>query len=282
MPPGQLHLNVAGQGFDLQLPDPALRHRVASRYGSFLSPLRGPAHHPVLRYERAGGDLATVQGPAAGRLDVTLTGSLLRVGPAQHPWAWLDRSAGTGGVVAHASMLALDVLVRAAVALAALEAGGCCLHAAAVELDGQAHLFVGPSGVGKSTVAQHLAAEGARVLADEFVVVLPDATGRMHAHGTPFWTGAPASSPIHTVWALDRSQRGVQRRSTGQALRLLVGNLSCPIQAGMAGMEEGFLAAAASVARQAQSAQLGYGLGERIAARVATGQLLPRPQGSAA
>lgn len=46
------------------------------------------------------------------------------------------------------------------------------LHGSCVELDGQAILFCGPSGQGKSTLAAALAAQGLRVLSDDVTPVL--------------------------------------------------------------------------------------------------------------
>jgi hypothetical protein len=48
----------------------------------------------------------------------------------------------------------------------------CSLHAAAVEIDGTAVLFAGPSEAGKSTLALRLAARGCRHLADDRVLLL--------------------------------------------------------------------------------------------------------------
>ena len=51
------------------------------------------------------------------------------------------------------------------------EAGELSLHAAAIEHDGRAVLFCGPSGRGKSTLSAALALRGHRVLTDDGVVV---------------------------------------------------------------------------------------------------------------
>ena len=60
------------------------------------------------------------------------------------------------------------------------------LHANAIEVDGQAVVIVGPSGVGKSTLAAYFHQRGYRVLCDDVCVVSFDAEGRPVA-----WPGIP-------------------------------------------------------------------------------------------
>jgi hypothetical protein len=61
--------------------------------------------------------------------------------------------------------------------LAAKLRGLGIFHASAVALDGRALAFFGASGTGKSSVAAHLVARGARFLADDVVAVEPTAGG---------------------------------------------------------------------------------------------------------
>jgi len=77
----------------------------------------------------------------------------------------------------------LDYFVRVVVALLAFDSGGVLLHAAGVVRRGGAHVFVGRSGSGKTTVAR-LAGDH-RVLNDDLLVVLPAVAGWV-AHATPF------------------------------------------------------------------------------------------------
>lgn len=57
--------------------------------------------------------------------------------------------------------------------LLALEEGGVVLHAATIEVLGQALVAVGESGAGKTTLAKMMAAQGYQVLDDEHVLVMP-------------------------------------------------------------------------------------------------------------
>jgi hypothetical protein len=55
--------------------------------------------------------------------------------------------------------------------------GGMVLHASAIIVDERAVAFVGPTGAGKSTVAASFVADGARLLADDFVPLSENAGG---------------------------------------------------------------------------------------------------------
>lgn len=59
--------------------------------------------------------------------------------------------------------------------------GECVLHASAVEADGRALVFVGGSGMGKSTMAAWACAAGARFVSDDLV--------RVDGSGQPRWLG---------------------------------------------------------------------------------------------
>lgn len=68
----------------------------------------------------------------------------------------------------------LPVLVAGTVsAFLLMLAGGCVLHASAVDVDGAAVAFVGQSGRGKSTMAALLCAAGHRLVTDDVLLVEP-------------------------------------------------------------------------------------------------------------
>jgi len=60
--------------------------------------------------------------------------------------------------------------------------GDLVLHGSAIVHEGEAVAFIGPSGVGKSTLAVAFAQRGHPVLTDDLCVVRPDARGRMRVH----------------------------------------------------------------------------------------------------
>jgi hypothetical protein len=101
--------------------------------------------------------------------------------------------------------------------LAATLQGLELLHASAVELDGQTLAFVAASGVGKTSVAAHLVAEGASLLTDDVLAVERSSEGIVAHPGAPILAVAPSE--------LDAmSKRGRSRLGTvvGQSDKTIV------------------------------------------------------------
>jgi hypothetical protein len=69
--------------------------------------------------------------------------------------------------------------------------GGVSLHAAAIELEGRAVVFIGPSGAGKSTAAR--LSSGSRLFAFDRVNIAPDGAGSYVAWSLP--GGSPVAGP---------------------------------------------------------------------------------------
>jgi hypothetical protein len=77
--------------------------------------------------------------------------------------------------------------------------GGLVMHAAALELDGRAVLFVGPSGAGKSTAVR--LSEAGRCFAYDHVALVPSERG-WYAWGLPGGTKADAPLAAQTLYPL--------------------------------------------------------------------------------
>lgn len=93
----------------------------------------------------------------------------------------------------------LEAIVRIGMSIAAPRRGGLVLHASAVEVAGQALVFAGTSGAGKSTIAamlDGLPGQAAPVvrLADELLVVMPGPDGTWDVHVPPFLGGVALPS----------------------------------------------------------------------------------------
>ncbi len=101
---------------------------------------------------------------------------------------------------------------------ALLRFGGLMLHASAVELDGKAYLFSGPSGMGKSThtkLWQQIFGERAQIFNDDKPALRRE-DGRWYAYGTP-WCGKDGINqnkrvPLAGICFLKRGQENVIRR----------------------------------------------------------------------
>ncbi len=77
---------------------------------------------------------------------------------------------------------------------------GLLVHGAGVVIDGNAHLFFGASGRGKSTVSR-LAVSVGRVLTDENVIIRRVGSG-FRLYSTPFWG---LSTPAHDIQGIGRA-----------------------------------------------------------------------------
>jgi hypothetical protein len=118
--------------------------------------------------------IAELQEPSAGPARVTWTGERLLLQHAAFE-AVID-AAGRAALVRRQCDDPTGLVTTLRTVLSALLPleGGVVMHAAALERRGKAFLFFGPSGIGKSTLAER---SPWRVLADELSVVLPRCGG---------------------------------------------------------------------------------------------------------
>ena len=111
------------------------------------------------------------------------------------------------------------------------------LHASAVALDGRALLILGASGTGKSALALQLMAHGARLIADDGVVLTRDGDrlvaaapdpirGLVEARGVGLLNADPAPpTPVALVADLDRTE--TQRLPPRRTRRLVSLDIDC-------------------------------------------------------
>ena len=106
--------------------------------------------------------------PASGATDIDVTYEAGRFRIAAVSWAGGESIATDFNNASNAlAGLLIDGLLAHGMAF-------CSLHAAAVEIEGAAVLFAGPTEAGKSTLAMRLAARGCRHLADDRILLLSD------------------------------------------------------------------------------------------------------------
>lgn len=76
--------------------------------------------------------------------------------------------------------------LRIFAAYAVLMRGGLLLHSSGIVVDGQAYLFLGRSGAGKTTLSRLALIAGAKVLSDDINILIPDEQGGFSASAVPF------------------------------------------------------------------------------------------------
>jgi hypothetical protein len=110
---------------------------------------------------------------------------------------------------------------------------GMLVHAAAVEVDGGAWVFAGPSGSGKSHWTRQWQERGMTVL-DEDRVVLRQLDGQVWAFGTPWHAEprlcSPQGAPVERIFFLQRAEAdAVQETRPASAATLLLRSSMLPI-----------------------------------------------------
>ncbi|HET6613039.1 MAG TPA: hypothetical protein VFG83_13670 [Kofleriaceae bacterium] len=143
---------------------------------------------------------------------VCLEGSAMR--------AEIDAGAGRARIAASGPG-PIDVLFRFLLATHLSARGGLLVHASAVERDGGAWVFPGPSGAGKTTLATHL--PGRRVC-DETVALIAQES-RVTVHSTPYWRATPRAATVAGLAFPRRTSEPVWRPlSPARAAARLVGS----------------------------------------------------------
>lgn len=143
---------------------------------------------------------------------------------------WVDLARRQAVVYAPAAERAASaierVLVYILMQMLPREHDGLLLHGVGVAWHGEGHLFFGPSGAGKTTLAQR-AAGHAQVLCDENVVVRMGQS-RFELCSTPFWGHSTPPDligrinrrvPLRALYALEQTDDfSLQRLSPGQGV----------------------------------------------------------------
>ncbi|MGA2981401.1 MAG: hypothetical protein ABSD76_17560 [Terriglobales bacterium] len=140
-----------------------------------------------------------------------------------------DPLTGRGSVRQNANPYSLDSVLRILHSLILADRGGFLLHAASGICDGQAYLFSGISGAGKTTMTR-LAPADVTLLTDEISYVRPSTDGYA-AFGTPFAgelarAGENCSAPVAALFFLEKGpETTVHELSSAEAVRRLMRNI---------------------------------------------------------
>jgi len=119
-----------------------------------------------------------------------------------------------------------DAVLRVVHSLILARQGGFLLHSASAILDGNAFLFSGVSGAGKTTISR-LAPPDSTILTDEISYIRPEAGG-YRAFGTPFAgelskPGENVSAPLSALYFLEKGLRNrIEDVQPDEALRRLL------------------------------------------------------------
>ncbi|HZU43773.1 MAG TPA: hypothetical protein VE994_13935 [Terriglobales bacterium] len=143
-------------------------------------------------------------------------------------YAEWDQQARHGRMMHLPNPYSVDAVLRIVHTLVLAQRGGFLLHAASAIRNGQAFLFSGISGAGKTTMAR-LAPPDATVLTDEISYISHERDSYI-AHGTPFagelaTLGANEHAPIAAVYLLEKgSANRIDPVPTSDAIRALLRN----------------------------------------------------------
>lgn len=225
-PPHAVTISIANAHLEIASPHREVVEWVAARYAAYQSHAApqarllitlDPALPPLPQWE----DSPRFSFDAQGGL--TFDHSLYRV---QSDWS---RRHAFLHATAHLPRYNLVYLIRALFAIMLVEQGGLLLHGAGLVRKGQAYLFLGPSGTGKTTVARLSHESGlAEILNDDLVALMPEGD-RWIAYATPFhnptqapFAPRPHSAPLRGVYKLVQAPHvAANPLPLGQALAAL-------------------------------------------------------------
>jgi hypothetical protein len=190
------------------------------RYDGFLS-----SSAPEFELEF---DLSSARHSNEGEVRVYRDGAqwLIERGDLRSRW---DPRTGRGSARQNLNPYSLDAVLRIVHSLILAERGGFLLHAASAICEGQAFLFSGVSGAGKTTMTR-LAPPDVTLLTDEISYVRPNRDGYA-AFGTPFAgelakAGENCSAPIGALFFLDKGpENHIGELASTEAVQRLMRNI---------------------------------------------------------
>ena len=219
--PTSFTLQIAGLRVAVDCHHRKLASVLRERYRDFLAPENLlPDLRADIRW------IGTARENALLEIDLRFEGGVLRFAAAGYT-GMVDSALGSGELTLSSKQPVeeIDYYLRAVYALLAHSAGGVLLHAAGIARDGGVYLFLGPSGVGKTTLCR-VSQPLATVLNDDLILLLPRG-GTWQAYGTPFWNPTqvrphPESAPLRATFKLVKSKQvAVRPMGAGQALATL-------------------------------------------------------------
>jgi hypothetical protein len=185
-------VEIGGIPILLQPSDPKFCALLEKRYAGFTNHLCDPAYRFEIHLDPAGE-------PSDADAKVSRDGGLWRFRRGDFRATW-DARARVGRIRQCPNPYSIDTVLRITHSLILADEGGFLVHAASAIRGGDAYLFAGVSGTGKTTMAR-LAPPDAIVLTDEISYVRRVGNG-YRAYGTPF-AGELARSGVNTSAPID-------------------------------------------------------------------------------
>jgi hypothetical protein len=218
----ELGVTVGGMPILLRTRDSAFYDLLTERYSDFIS----IPDQPQFQFDIELSDASSADPDAD--LSVTRAGSDWEFRRGDFFARW-NPQAGCGIVRQTANPYAIDSVLRIVHTLLLAREGGFLLHAASAVRDGEAHIFTGRSGAGKTTLSR-LAPNDVTLLTDEVSYVRKSAEGYT-AYGTPFAgelakAGENTSAPLSAVYLLVQGpENRLEPMNEAEAIRTLMRNI---------------------------------------------------------
>lgn len=213
-------VEIGGIPIALSTADETFFNILLARYEGFLSSARSEF---ALQF-----DIVEAGVPSDEDVRVSRSGEEWLVQRGDFVARW-DARTGRGWVRQNANPYSLDAVLRILHSLILAGRGGFLLHAASAICEGQACLFSGVSGAGKTTITR-LAPTDVTLLTDEISYVLP-VTDAYRAFGTPFAgelakAGENCSAAIAGLFFLEKGpENRIEEISPAEAVRRLMRNI---------------------------------------------------------
>jgi hypothetical protein len=206
----------------LRTQDSAFHKLLTERYSDFIS----SSDQPQFRFDIELTEAANADPDAD--VSVTRAGADWQFQRGDFFAQW-DPQAGTGKVRQTANPYSIDSVLRIVHTLLLAPEGGFLLHAASAVRNGEAHIFTGRSGAGKTTLSR-FAPKDVTLLTDEVSYVRKSADGYT-AYGTPFAgelakAGENTSAPLAAVYLLVQGpENRLEPMPEAEAVRTLMRNI---------------------------------------------------------
>jgi hypothetical protein len=219
----EVSIEIGGMAIALRSPNPEFRQLLTDRYSGFIK----PSLHPQCEF-----DIELLEPSEAMRSDedvrVWMQGDqfLVRRGDFLAQW---NPGNGRGHIRQSLNPYAIDSVLRIVHSLILAKKGGFLVHAASAIRGGNAFLFAGVSGAGKTTISR-LAPKDATLLSDEISYVLRDGD-EYRLCGTPFSgelakAGENTSARLRTLYLLEKGpENRIEAVGTSEAVRSLLRNI---------------------------------------------------------